>query len=247
MQTLMKVKLPVWLIAISFLLLLLGFGQKNFVYSVTGHPVISEIQIAGGVTNDEFVELYNPTEEAVNLNNWKLTKKTAGGTESDLVSTLSGTIAPHGYFLIAHSDFDGSATPDATYSGEIIAINNTVLLYNQSMIAEDKAGMGDAVDKESSAAANPSANHSIERKASSSSTSETMSGSEAQDGNGEDTDNNLNDFVSRANPDPQNTSSGAEPAILSPTPTPTLTPTETPTPTPSGTPTPTPTETPIPT
>ncbi len=64
------------------------------------HIVISEVEVGKtGAPTDEFVELYNPTAGDINLNNWKLTRKTTGGTESDLVSTISGTIKSHGYFL----------------------------------------------------------------------------------------------------------------------------------------------------
>lgn len=222
--------------------------------SIAGHIVISEIQVAGGTASDEFVELYNPTNSAVYITGWSLKKKPQDGSpETSLVSSLSGAIAARGYFLIAKSPgYDGTTSPNVTYSSSLAA-DNTILLYSDSGTAlVDKVGMGSATDKETSAAAPPTDNGSIERKASSTSTSTTMGpgGSEETAGNGEDTDNNANDFVTRTTSDPQNSSSPNEPAIVptpTETPTPTPTPTETPTPTPTETPTPTPTVTPSPT
>ena len=216
------------------------------------HIVISEIQIAGGTADDEFVELYNPTAGAVDITGWRLTQRDNGTTQHNLVASLSGTIAAHGYFLVANPSYDGLVTPDMTYSATSSAItpNDTVVLYNDSAGTSvvDKVGMGTTSDKEASATANPAANSSIERKASSTSTSDTMTGSEANAGNGEDTDNNFNDFVTRTTSDPQNSSSPTE-TLPTPTPTPSPTPTQTPTPTitPTPTDTPTPTNTPTPT
>jgi hypothetical protein len=216
--------------------------------AVAGHIVISEIQLSGTNSNDEFIELHNPTGSSVDINGWRLSKKTSGGTESNIIAaTMSGSIASHGYFLIAHHDYDGTPSADLTYSGPTIAsTDNTVLIYDSTNTLVDKVGMGSATDNETSDfPTNPTANHSIERKASSTSTSATMgpSGIDELQGNGEDTDNNANDFVSRTVSNPQNSQSLIEPPPA-PTPTPTLEPTATPTPEPTATPTVEPTATP---
>lgn len=231
-------------LSISFLVVFLWASSKS-VYSVAGHVVISEVQIGGTTSTDEFVELYNPTDIPVDLTNWRLSKKTAGGTESDIIaSTMSGTIAAHGYFLIAHAnDYDGVSAADMTYSGAVtVAANNTVLLYDGTGALMDKVGMGTAGDRETNATVVPGDNKSIERKAQAASTIESMTtGSDSAAGNGEDTDNNVNDFIHRAAADPQNTGSAVEPIVV---PTSTLTPTVLPTETASPTPTPTVTLTP---
>jgi hypothetical protein len=243
---------PLFLIAaVIFSTLLVGPHITRQVLSVASHVVISEIQVTGGGTTDEIVELYNPTGDTVNLAGWRLTRKTASGaTENNLVASLSGTIAPQGYFLIAHPDYDGAVAADLPYSAttSAIAANNTVTLYSDAgTTVVDLVGMGSATSSESATTVNPAANGSIERKASPSSTADSMGpgGSEETAGNGEDSDNNTNDFVSRTTSDPQNTSSPIEPPPS--TPTPTDEPTPTPTPTPTDEPTPTPTETPTPT
>lgn len=232
------------------------------------HIVISEIQIGGSIADDEFIEIYNPTNTDIELENWRLTRKTATGTESNLVNSLSATISAHGYLLIAPEEYDGTPSADVLYTAASnhISSNNTILLYSDAGITVvDKVGLGSdetaAIDSETTPVPNPAANGSIERKAVSSSSTSSMSSSGEDEfmGNGEDTDNNLNDFVQQETSNPQNSESTSE--VLNTTPTDTtetpsesptititLSPTESPTPTNTTTPSPTtsttPTETP---
>lgn len=227
--------------------------------STASHVVISEVQLAGATSFDEFIELYNPTASDVNLTNWKLARRTAGGTESILVATISGVIKPRGYFLFsANPGYTSSTSADQTYStaSASLANNNSVILYDDTLSVVDLVGFGTAIASETAATTNPATGKSKERKANSNSTKARMIDIDAFLGNGEDTDNNENDFVIRDIPEPQNSSSSHEPldptptVTLTPTPTstPTLTPTNTPTPTPTLIPTytPTPTSTPTP-
>jgi hypothetical protein len=230
------------------------------VHAAVDHVVISEVQLSGGVPNDEFIELYNPTTMPISLENWKLTKKTQTGTESSLVASMSGVIPFHGYYLIARPEYDGSTVPDITYSAEILSTNNTVLLYDDKNILIDKIGFNAAVDKEISTiggSSNPTASRSVERKANSFSDLASMvNGIDQFAGNGEDSDNNSVDFIVRTVSNPQNSKSAIEP-VISQIPTETITPTLLPTPTteiaiaptstisPSPTPTQEPTSTPI--
>jgi len=215
------------------------------------HVVISEVQIAGTTSTDEFVELYNPTGSDVDLSNWQLTRKTQSGTQTILVSTLSGTIKSHGFYLATSSTYDGSTSADVLYStDETISSNNTVLLYSDAgLTLIDKVGFGTAVDKEVATETNPETGTSRERRANSSSTIASMStGADMLLGNPEDTDNNADDFLLRNTPEPQNSFSPVEPvAIPTATPTPTQEPTSTPTSQPTPTPTTEPTDTPTPT
>jgi hypothetical protein len=234
--------------------------------SAADHLVISEVQRQGVSADDEFVELYNPTNSPVNISDWSLTRINSSNTEGNLVSSFpdSTTVAPFGYFLVAHEDYDGTVLKDQEYTNNSnpIGTGSTVVLKDDLGEVVDKVGFGTELtpptSPEGSAAENPPIDGSVERKANDASTSESMGpgGDDENDGNGEDTDNNANDFVTREVSDPQNTSSNVEPEIeptatptLVPTPTPTGEPTATPTiePTPSVEPTATPTLEPTPT
>ena len=219
------------------------------------HIVISEVEIRTlANADDEFIELYNPTDSNISFSGWRLTKKTAGGTQSNLIASMSGAIVSHGFFLIASNVYTGSAAADRSYaSSSAIAANNAVLLYSDAGVTlVDKVGIGGASDFEDSPTATPSSGQSVERKASGSSTMESMTtGADQFLGNSEDNDNNSSDFILRDLPQPQNSQSAVEPASVTPTPTISVTPTVTPTPTltltPTATPTPTISLTPSPT
>lgn len=256
-----KARLPLLPIAVltlaSLSFILAAISKPGSVLSVSSSVVISEIQIDGVTSNDEFVELYNTSNLPVDISGWRLARKTATSTAEpqNIVASLSGTIAPHSFFLVAHPGYTGETEPDQSYSATSsgIAANNTVILYSDSGITiVDKVGMGTASDRESQTAQIPDEGQSIERKANEFSTLESMEvgGTDHADGNGYDSDNNYNDFILRTTSDPQNSLATQEPDITptptqrpSDTPTPTVTPTATPTeePTPTATQTPTPT------
>lgn len=243
--------------AVAFFILFFLYYKASFVRSQSDHLVISEIQVAGTVANDEFVELYNPKSEAVDITGWKLRKVNSGGTESPLVAGLSGIIKSHGFFLIVHPDVSAIYQYDNLYSSAsyAISINNAVILEDPSSLEIDKVGFGTVPTPayETQSKLNPGAGESIERKAFETSSLESMTtGDDADKGNSFDSDNNSDDFILRSIPDPQGSASAIEPADITPSPTeiptpePTLTPepTELPTQTPEPSLTPTPTEIP---
>lgn len=63
--------------------------------------VINEIAWMGTIASatDEWLELYNPSDVSANLNGWVLKS-----SDSSPLITLSGAIAPHGYYLIERTD-----------------------------------------------------------------------------------------------------------------------------------------------
>jgi len=181
------------------------------------HIVISEVQITGGSgkSTDEFIELYNPTEAAVLMDGWQLMKKTGSGNEYVLVENFGTVTVPsHSFFLIAHpAGYFGTTQPDLYYSStNSIADNNTVILLDNSGTEIDKIGFGSASDFEGEPVSNPGAHKSVERKACSDSDAETMveGGAHFFLGNGEDSDSNVNNFISRSVPEPQNLGSEQE-------------------------------------
>jgi signal peptidase I len=186
---------------------------------VANHIVISEVQIIGANANQDFIELYNPTDAPVSLTGWRLRKRSASGDEDSIVQTaLNGkTIPAHGYFLWANSQsgYATSISADVSTTVNIIE-NNSIALFNGTTLI-DKVGWGNLTDSTpfsegtliSQTIGN---NESYERKASSSSSTATMApgGSEEVKGNGFDSDNNSADFILRSTSQPQNSLSTPE-------------------------------------
>lgn len=204
------------------------------------HIIISQLE-TGEATSNEFVELFNPTESSIDLTKYKLTRRNSGGiSEANLVASLSGTIAPNGYFLIGHgTGYTGSVPLDKVYSAPSNALTNnySVRIYSDADLLLDKVAYGTSPDAETlHFSVNPTAGQSIRRI------------------NNQDTDNNSIDFELLTSSSPRNSSyvQPTESPIGSPkptaevaTPTPTVEPTVLPTQIPTSTPTTEPTEDPI--
>ncbi len=213
--------------------------------NISNQLVISEVQVGGVSASDEFVEIYNPTGEEVDLSRWRLRL----GNGNNLVASMSGTIKPFGFFLVVNPAYTSiTVPPDMVYSAasSSITANSSIHLLRSDpagFVAVDLLGMGTAGEFETLGIAAPLANQSLERKSGNSGILET-------EGNGWDTNDNSVDFVTRPVPQPQNTSSQAEtPIILTPSPDPTNVPTIAPTnvPIPTVISTATPTTQPLPT
>lgn len=219
--------------------------SKNKISTVlaanTNHVVISEVQTRGSNgANDEFVELFNPTDSAIDLTGWSLKRlaTTEGASETNFASPLSGTIPANGYFLVAKSSgYDAGVTADVVY-GSSLSDNTTILLYDNSdpQVLVDKVGLGEGTSPEGSPAPQlqqqtPPVDSSVERLVC-----------------GEDSDNNANDFALSVSSSPQNsTTIDTDCVTQTASPSPTQSPTESPTATPTATPTSTPTASPTPT
>lgn len=226
-------------------------ANSRIAFSAASHVVISEVLLGTtGAGENEFIELYNPLETAIDISGWTLTRKTANAdvaSQSALTTIPAGTqIKGHGYYLIAHNSYTGSTPANLMYSENAISSNNTLYLKNSGGNIVDKLGLGSTNDAEGTAKGNPSTGSSAERKANASSTATTLTtGIDMLMGNGEDTDNNNADFVNRTAPDPQNANSSVEPVLTGQTPTPTASGSSTPNPSstaqPSNTPSPEPT------
>lgn len=94
--------------------------------------IISQVQITGGAgkTGNDFVELYNNSDAAINLKGYRLVKRTANGSvDTSLKSwTADACVPPKGYYLWANSDFTSiSPAADITTSGTVSADNGVAL------------------------------------------------------------------------------------------------------------------------
>ena len=261
------------ILPLLFSLIVFSLYKAGQTYSaIADHVVISEVQIEGSVANEEFIELYNPTDTAIDISGWSIQRETIVGEFAKKNFEESDSVPAHGFFLIAHSDYTTiPVTPDMAHASfTLAATGTTVFLVNdqteltmgEEVTIVDKVAIGEStLDAENTPFATiPIDGQSIERK---------PGDTDPTGGNGDDTDNNINDFNVRTLSEPQNSTSSTEaptPTIpvtspvtppeeptptesLTPTPTESVTPTptESPTPTPTESPTPTPTESPTPT
>ncbi|MCP6718586.1 MAG: lamin tail domain-containing protein [Patescibacteria group bacterium] len=164
--------------------------------------LITEIQIASeNNQKDDFVELYNPNSEDVNLTDWYIQRKTKSASDFSTYapkSLFSGKlIRSHNYFLIANassSPFVVAWVADVltTYP---LTEDNTLVLKNPNREISDKVGWGQSQDFETAPIENPLVGESIGRKWSA--TSESYI----------DTDNNSQDFeIQEPTPRAQNKS-----------------------------------------
>ncbi len=203
------------------------------------HIVISEVYGGGGNTGatykNDFIELYNPGNTAVDLTGWSVQYLNATGTGTWAKTDLTGSIPAKSFYLVQEAVGAGGTvnlpTPDAIgtltlsgTTGKVILSNSNVLLTgaNPSTAAVvDKVGFGPtATGFETAPTPAISNTTSIERKASATSTAATLAigGAEEFNGNGYDTDNNSTDFVVTA-PNPQNSTikepTGANHVVIS--------------------------------
>lgn len=133
---------------------------------VAAKVVISQIKISGITATDEYVELYNTSSTPADITSWSLKKRTAGGTESNLVSAFaSQLLQPFSYLLIAHRNYSNTTTPpDVFYSGsDSLAANNSALLYNADKTLIDLVAWGTVSTSVGSPAPNPSNNTILTR------------------------------------------------------------------------------------
>ncbi len=137
------------------LLLLPFFFTVAYAATPASHILISEVQPSADSTWNEFVELFNPTNNSIDITGWSLKKKTSAGVETNYVATFPATTIPaRGFFLVTHSrsHVRGMAS-DLNANGPYessLQDDNTILLYNGSGTLIDKVGWGGAVDFEGS-------------------------------------------------------------------------------------------------
>jgi len=234
-------------------------GGASGASGALAYLVVSELVTGGISASDEFVEIYNPSVDPLPLEGLELIYVSASGaTVTRKAAWAAGApLVPSGaHWLIANSAGLYAPMADTTYANGLAAAGGSVALRIQgATTAIDAVGWGTASSAwlEGTPAPAPLAGSSLER----------LPGGSA--GSGQDTNDNVVDFVTRTAPDPQNAaaapiassspwpstmSSGSSSPTATPTvlPSPTFTPTQTvsssPTATPSAT-TPSDTSTPL--
>ena len=195
--------------------------------------LISEVAWAGTAAsaNDEWIELYNPQAEAVDLTGWRLA---AADGSPDIA--LQGSIAGHGFFLLERTD-DSTVSDipaDQIYTGALNNGGEALTLYGPQ---------GEVVDTANHEGGGWPAGDAAQRA-----TMERIG--LAPDGAGAWGTNNAavtHGHDAAGNPLRGTAKFANSVNLTTPTPTPGPTPTPTPTLTPTSSPTPTPTSGPTPT
>lgn len=233
------------ILCVTFVLLYQMYSARR-AQAVSTSIVISQVYGGGGnsgaqYTND-FVELFNRGNTTISLSGWSIQYTSATGTgnfgsATNLITPLSGSIAPGQYLLIQEASNAAVGaplpTPDVTdttpinmsgTAGKVALVNTTTPLgcnggstpCSAAALATivDLVGYGNANFFEGSATAPTLTNTTADFR---------------DDGGCVDTDQNLNDFssavppISPDVPAPRNTSSPLKNCGGSPTPTPTPT------------------------
>ncbi len=104
-----------------------------------GAVLINEVAWAGTTASasDEWIELFNPGESVLSLDGWMLSD------EGDLTISLSGIIAPNGYFLLERSDDQTIADipADLIYNGSLTNGGETLRLTDPHGTLIDSANI----------------------------------------------------------------------------------------------------------
>lgn len=209
---------------------------------VPDHAVISEFRTRGpGGGNDEFVEIYNPTDAPIDLGFWKIYASNGSGTTGPRLTIPAGTtLPPHAHVLATNSasgGYSGSVPGDQTYSTGITDDGGIALLDENNAIVDQVGMSAGSTYGEGSRLSQLTTN--VDRGY------ERLPG--GSQGSTQDTGDNATDFNERAPTDPQNLLSTPVPPVNTPTATGTATNTPTPTRTFTSTATWTSTVTPTPT
>jgi len=153
------------------LLIILISLYPQISHAETNHLVITQVQITGGtgVTNNDFIEIYNPTSELVELLGKHIVRRTKTGTSDFIVAAWSEStiIPPNKFYLLAHEDYTTiPVTPDFVFT-ESISNDNGLAIKQGSSTTIDSVAWGEATNafiEGQVFSTNPSANNSLTRK-----------------------------------------------------------------------------------
>ncbi|MFF2447175.1 Ig-like domain-containing protein [Neobacillus sp. NPDC058068] len=116
------------------------------------HIVISQVFGGGGNSgapyNKDFIELYNPTDQPVDLKDWSVQYASSAGSSWQF-TTLNGVIPAYGYYLIAEAGGANGAdlaTPDDSGAIAMAAGAGKVVLLKTTTSPKDGKVPADAVD-----------------------------------------------------------------------------------------------------
>ncbi len=103
-----------------------------FPFCVKADLLVVEIQIRGEVSSNDFIKIYNSSNQEINIEGYKLRKRTSSGKEYSIrVFPKTSSIPGKGYFLWANSRDSFHETINADiWSTATIAQNNSIALLD---------------------------------------------------------------------------------------------------------------------
>ncbi|MFA6136263.1 MAG: lamin tail domain-containing protein [Candidatus Paceibacterota bacterium] len=199
--------------------------QQNIV--PPDHLVISEIQISGGSghSDDEFIEIYNPTNNPISLDGYSIQYLSGNATNTENISKKNfrdvHLAQPLSFFLLANGSGSFSAPADMTYSFSLsgastgasvflVATTTPIKNYNDENIV-DKISYGNVAITTSPTLPTPDDNKSLERKTIKETNCVVPQTSGEFLGNTCDTDKFFDDFILRETPLAQSSQNFPEP------------------------------------
>ena len=203
------------LVCVAMLALAAGCGPSPTPVSPTAggagtlHPVIAEVMAgASGNNSHEFIELYNPTSQVIDLDGWSLWYRLSSSTHDLLVYQwrARALVAGHGHYLLVRQGQDVGATADAFFAQGLNTSSGGLALRDSGGNTVDSLGWGSQpiTFTEGQPAPADANDHALERRPG------------GAGGNASDTNDNASDFALNAAPNPEN--SGDAPAASRPSP-----------------------------
>jgi hypothetical protein len=168
------------------------------------HLLISEV-LAGVEGNNlyDFIELYNPTAEIIDLKGYALWHLLKDGDEEILVHVWDQTalVPPFGHYLLGQEGEDFSIEADLRINQPLLPQRGGLILKGPDRAVVDSLGWGNAPAAAIEGQPAPAMENDISL--------ERAPG--ATDGNFTDTDNNAADLTLNSSPSPQNSGSATTP------------------------------------
>lgn len=185
------------------ILLPLLIPAQSLALAAPSGVVITEIQTTGSdnATSEEFVEIYNPTNQTIDISTWKLQYLSAAGSTWQTKATLNGWLYPQGRILLASTDYLTEVADISFNSGFKLEAGHVRLVSpdpdnNSQFVVEDLIGWGTALYPETLAAVYAPAGNSLQRK--------------QVEGAYQDTNNNFDDFEVVGIPSPESDNQAPE-------------------------------------
>lgn len=171
--------------AAVFLSISLIFFSFSGVRTEVDHFLIVEVQISGDISSNDFIKIYNPTDQDLDISGYRLKKRASTGSESSIrVFPKGSLIGAKNYFLWVNSKENFYLTLGANvWSTATLAKNNSIALFNQEEKIIDALAWGKSqkpLFEGSLFSENPEANQKLKRK--------------QVEGIYQDTNNNAQDF-----------------------------------------------------